>query len=217
MNLTVGHEWRPIEDLPEDHENLRSSELENLAQVWREQRNSLDETETRRFLNRLKREWAIETGIIEQLYTLDRGITATLIEHGIDASLIPHDATDRPPELLAEILHDQEEAIDWVFDLIKGDQSFSQGAGSSPAGGANVQVSALSLWPCLLCGNPSAPSGCPESHPSVPGSEAPASAWPPRGSGADAPHGALRAIDSSARPRLLADLRSAPPAAASQA
>src|SRR5215218_2173265 len=40
------------------------------------------------------------------------------------------------------------------------------------------------------------------------------------GSGAAAPHGALRAIDSTARPRLLrllADLRSAPPAAASQA
>jgi hypothetical protein len=37
---------------------------------------------------------------------------------------------------------------------------------------------------------------------------------PPRGSGAATPQGALRAFDSSARPRLLADLRSAPPAAA---
>jgi hypothetical protein len=33
----------------------------------------------------------------------------------------------------------------------------------------------------------------------------------PRGSGAAAPHGALRAIDASARPRLLAGLRPAPP------
>ena len=33
------------------------------------------------------------------------------------------------------------------------------------------------------------------------------------GSGAAAPSGALRAIDSTARPRLLADLRSAPPTA----
>jgi hypothetical protein len=37
---------------------------------------------------------------------------------------------------------------------------------------------------------------------------------PPRGSGAAAPQGALRAIDSSARPRLLAGLRPAPPSAA---
>jgi len=37
---------------------------------------------------------------------------------------------------------------------------------------------------------------------------------PPRGSGAAAAGGALRAIDPSARPRLLADLRSAPPSAA---
>ena len=40
---------------------------------------------------------------------------------------------------------------------------------------------------------------------------------PPRGSGAAAPGGARRAIDTSARPRLLASLRSAPPAAAIQA
>jgi hypothetical protein len=37
---------------------------------------------------------------------------------------------------------------------------------------------------------------------------------PPRGSGAARPGGALRAIDSTACPRLSADLRSAPPAAA---
>jgi hypothetical protein len=38
--------------------------------------------------------------------------------------------------------------------------------------------------------------------------------WPSWGSGAAAPGGALRAIDSSARPRLLAALRPAPPSAA---
>jgi DNA-binding transcriptional ArsR family regulator len=75
-------------------------------------------------------------------------------------------------------------------------------AGSSPARGANLQVSALSTWPCLLCGNPLAPTGCLERHPSVPGSQAPSSAWPPWGSGAAAPSGALRAIDPSAQPRF---------------
>ena len=38
--------------------------------------------------------------------------------------------------------------------------------------------------------------------------------WPPWGSGAAAPSGALRAIDSSTRSAILADLRPAPPAAA---
>ena len=41
--------------------------------------------------------------------------------------------------------------------------------------------------------------------------------WPPWGSGAAAPSGALRAIDPSTRPRLWADLRSAPPTAAFRA
>jgi hypothetical protein len=42
------------------------------------------------FEKRLRREWAIETGIIEDVYTLDRGVTRILIEKGIDAALIPH-------------------------------------------------------------------------------------------------------------------------------
>jgi len=32
----------------------------------------------------------IETGIIERLYTWDRGVTEILIEQGIDATLIAH-------------------------------------------------------------------------------------------------------------------------------
>lgn len=70
------------------------------------------------FTARLRREWAIETGIIERIYTLDRGVTQILIERGIDASLIPDDATDLPPELVASIIRDQEAAIDFLFDLI---------------------------------------------------------------------------------------------------
>jgi hypothetical protein len=38
--------------------------------------------------------------------------------------------------------------------------------------------------------------------------------WPPRGSGAAAPQGALRAIDPCGAAAILADLRSAPQAAA---
>jgi hypothetical protein len=41
-----------------------------------------------------------------------------------------------------------------------------------------MQVSTSNVWPCLLCGNPLAPTGSLESHPSAPGSEAPSSAWP---------------------------------------
>jgi hypothetical protein len=49
--------------------------------------------------------------------------------------------------------------------------------------------------------------------PSPPGGRIPL-VMPPRGSGAVAPGGALRAIDATARPRLWVGLRPAPPAAA---
>ncbi|HYZ10171.1 MAG TPA: hypothetical protein VE709_16605, partial [Pseudonocardiaceae bacterium] len=46
------------------------------------------------FLDRWKNRLAVETGIIEGLYSLSRGITETLIERGFDATLLPSSETD---------------------------------------------------------------------------------------------------------------------------
>lgn len=92
-----------------------------------EQRESLLGTESlREFNERLAREWAIETGILEGLYTLDRGITRLLIERGIDESLISHDATDKPVAQVAAHIHDQKEAVDWLFEFVKSERHFSE-------------------------------------------------------------------------------------------
>jgi len=48
------------------------------------QRLPLDWQLAQHFLQRLIREAAIEIGIIERLYTLDRAVTQALIEHGLD-------------------------------------------------------------------------------------------------------------------------------------
>lgn len=89
--------WQLIEDLPLDWQNLASSELPPLVTVWNEQADRLRQSgEFQTFSEKLRREIAIETGIIERLYTIDRGITRLLIEQGINEALIPHGATDRP-------------------------------------------------------------------------------------------------------------------------
>jgi hypothetical protein len=49
---------------------------------------------------------------------LDQGVTTVLIEQGLDASLIPHDATDKNPELVVRIIRDQHEAVEWLFDIV---------------------------------------------------------------------------------------------------
>ena len=119
--------WEPITGLGEGWRDLAIQELPPLVAVWSEQRESLLETESLKDSNeRLAREWAIETGILERLYTLDRGVTRLLIERGIDESLISHDATDRPPAQVAAHIHDQKEAVDWLFEFVKSERPFSE-------------------------------------------------------------------------------------------
>ncbi len=115
----MGTAWRPIEDLPENWPDLRQRDLENLASIWREQASKLkDEGALREFNERLSREWSIETGIIENLYTLDRGTTILLIERGLEASLISHGASDKPAEEVVAILRDHQDVLDGLFDFV---------------------------------------------------------------------------------------------------
>ena len=119
--------WERITGLGDVSRNLASKELPPLVAVWSEQRETLLDTESlKQFNERLAREWAIETGILERLYTLDRGVTQLLIERGIDESLISHDATDRPPSHVAALIRDQKEAVDWLFEFVKSERPFSE-------------------------------------------------------------------------------------------
>ena len=112
------HRWRPIEDIIRHDLSTADDELMPLADVWRDIRTALPEQRVRDFNERLKREWAIETGIIERLYTLAEGTTELLIEQGIDAALIAHDASDQQPEFVAGLINDHAEAMDWLFDIV---------------------------------------------------------------------------------------------------
>jgi len=126
MSRSIAHEWKPLTDLPPDWKDLSSTELEALSDVWSEQRSALAGSDALKAFNeRLQRQWAIETGVIERIYTLDRGITELLIERGIDSSLIPHAMTDKDPELVAQIIRDQETAVDWLFDVVRGQRDLS--------------------------------------------------------------------------------------------
>jgi Fic family protein len=111
--------WYPLEDLPENGGNLQQAELRSLTSIWEEQRNELQKlSAVREFNERLLRRWAIETGIIERIYSLDRGVTQLLVEHGLNASLIPHHATDKDPEYVIRIIQDQYAAVEGIFDFV---------------------------------------------------------------------------------------------------
>jgi Fic family protein len=118
--------WQPIEDLPFDWQDLASSEMPPLVTVWNEQADRLRQSgEFQIFNEKLLREIAIETGIIERLYTIDIGITRVLIEQGISESLIPYGTTDRPINQVVSLIKDQEAAIEGLFDFVGGQRTLS--------------------------------------------------------------------------------------------
>ena len=120
------HAWRPIADLTEDPKTLTDGEPDSLRRIWGAQKRELAENGgLDEFDKRLRREWAIETGIIENVYTLDRGVTRTLIEKGIDAALIPHGASNRDSTLVARLIQDHYDALEGMFDFVGGQRQLS--------------------------------------------------------------------------------------------
>jgi hypothetical protein len=103
--------------------------LKALATIWREQRSTLEtEGKFHQFVKHLQREWAIETGIIERLYTWDRGVTVALIEQGIDASLIAHKSGLAPGEAkhAFDLITDQLAVVEGLFAFVKGEQPLTE-------------------------------------------------------------------------------------------
>jgi len=117
--------YRPIQDLPPDWPELEVRELRSLDLVWREQRERLNELdELVRFRERLIRSWAIETGVLERVYSIDRGVTEILVAEGLKQGLLDG-ATDRDPAEVIAILRDHQEAIEGVFDFVAGRRDLS--------------------------------------------------------------------------------------------
>ncbi len=120
-----------IENLPAQDEisKLQSTELKSLADLWLKKKSELENSgEYQQFIKKMQREWAIETGIIERLYTWDRGVTEILIEQGIDSSIINHRGGlgRDEAENVAKLIGDQKNILEDLFAFVKGEQSFSE-------------------------------------------------------------------------------------------
>jgi len=111
--------WKPIADIEEPVAELEMPELRALDALWRDQKRELEQSASLdRFNERLARTWAIETGVIERVYELDRGTTELLIEHGLHEELVERSSTDQDPARVVRIIRDQREVIDGLFDFI---------------------------------------------------------------------------------------------------
>ncbi len=115
-----------ITDLEVDPDELSASQVPGIKAVWIDQRTRLaNSAQLLDFTEKLSREWAIETGVVENLYEIERGVTQTLIEYGFQAELLSHGSTNKPREYVLQLLRDQKDALDGVFDFVKSDRSLS--------------------------------------------------------------------------------------------
>lgn len=125
----IAHHWQPIQKANPAHAPYDFGEIDSLQRQWldiKERQNSATAQAHAAFLERLGRRWAIETGIIEGLYTLDRGVTESLIQSGIFADHIERSATDQEPQDLVRVLKDHEESIALVHQYIRRGKSLTR-------------------------------------------------------------------------------------------
>lgn len=115
-----------IEPLAVGFADADADAVEALGGVWRERLQDLQASQALATFNeQLYRRWAIETGILERLYAIDRGITQVLVQRGLDVSLIEHGSTDRAAEEIVPILRDHRDAVQYVMDFVAGNNELS--------------------------------------------------------------------------------------------
>lgn len=119
--------WKPI-SFSDEWKKSDTSKFDDLAPSWYNKRKEFESGQNgyEEFLTKLKRQHAIETGIVEKLYDLTEGITETLIKEGFVESYISHNDTNIPPKKLMGYLHDHFEAMDFIFDLVKSDRQLTK-------------------------------------------------------------------------------------------
>ena len=126
--MKIDRLWNYI-SISEKWLNVDTSILDEIAPSWFSRREKLmtNSQEYDEFVNRLKRRHAIETGIVEKMYDIDRGVTETLVNLGFLSSLISHGDTNIDKNKLIKHLQDHLDAVDFVFDIIKENRPLTKG------------------------------------------------------------------------------------------
>lgn len=118
--------WKSISELPLAAATLADAQTASVIELWSRKADDLRQTTAyREFLIKLRRQWAIETGVLERLYSLSDGATSTLIEQGLDAALLSHGDTDKPVAEVIDLIRDQHAVIEGLYQFIGGARPLS--------------------------------------------------------------------------------------------
>ena len=122
--------WKPLAGMPAEAEKWARPGYAQVVEQWREARQALTRPGTDRlaldiFLRERRREFAIETGQIEGLYTLRRGITEQLITEGLEGVRSSHTLEGVDDPTIMGLLTDQEAALELVFATVRHERPLS--------------------------------------------------------------------------------------------
>ncbi len=115
-----------IKDFEVNPEDLRAPGISGIRERWKALQQKLKgSAQFLDFMERLGREWAIETGIIEGLYDIDRSVNQTLIKEGFQRRFFVQDAIYPSPELVLQLLRDQKDTFYGLYDFVKHERELS--------------------------------------------------------------------------------------------
>ena len=121
MDAQAPEKWRPLTGMPEGAEGWATPGFADLEAEWADcQRQLKAGSPESRFLDGWLRErvraFALETGQIEGLYTLRRGVTEQLIAEGFAGAVGSHTFEGLEDQTVRGLLEDQEGAYDMMFE-----------------------------------------------------------------------------------------------------
>ncbi|MCY3996776.1 MAG: Fic family protein [Rhodobacter sp.] len=125
--------WRPVRDLAPEHHGLTHDAARQAAARWREVRRKLENPDIDRssmdvWLRSQRRAFAIETGQIEGLYLLRRGVTETLIAEGFENVRAAHAVGNVDDRTIRGLLQDQEAALEMTFAHVRDERPLTTSA-----------------------------------------------------------------------------------------
>ena len=124
--------WRPLTGIPTEAHEWLAPDYEALVAEWVDLKDRLAEDTTAAAfvgdrLAKRQREFAVETGAIERLYHLRRGVTQHLVAEGLHTAVAAHTVEGVRTETLRGLLADQEAALEVVYRDTAADAEISPG------------------------------------------------------------------------------------------
>jgi hypothetical protein len=115
----IYHKWVPITDLPANYLELSEPAFENIRDEWFQARKRIKHDLFVDFRERTSREWAIETGQVEKLYSFDDNLTKAMIEHGLSSVELPHQDNGLGFMDTELVINSHYEIINSLYDEVK--------------------------------------------------------------------------------------------------